>query len=117
LKTHEWEFFETIGDIIDETFGAVLPENRQAHGCVQHPHQPSVVYVHGGASDGDGDVLGGSWRIDLNTLKWTYVRSLDLPYGVGYHSIATEPSVCAGKQSTRAIAEWIDSPCRLVVDY
>jgi hypothetical protein len=89
LKTNRWETFKTTGDV---SFYGRVPSERQSHGCVQRPQEPSIVYVNGGSLDGDCGILQrDTWRIDLDTLEWTRIFSLMLFRRLGFHSVATTP--------------------------
>ena len=76
----------TVGDPDDDE---EFPVSRQSHGCVQDPYQPSVVYINGGR--GFSELLRDTWRIDLDTARWTRIKSLSLPRGLYFHSTSATP--------------------------
>lgn len=87
LNTGAWEYVTTFGD--NAEIEEVFPAKRKCHGCAQHPILPSIVYISGGANE--ERFLNDTWRIDLDTMKWTRIVSLNLPYGLQFHSIAATP--------------------------
>jgi hypothetical protein len=102
------------------TTDEVFPANRTHHGCVQDPYLPSVVYINGGYRT--CELLRDTWRLDLDTLKWTRIATLDLPGGILLHSVAIIPDgrlfvfggmtgdITAGRATADLYSAWIRIP-------
>lgn len=89
LETNEWTSLPSIGDAsITDNNG--FPLKRKCHGCVQDPHDKALVFINGGYND-NSSVYNDTWRIDLRTLEWKRITSLNLPNGTYFHSAACTP--------------------------
>lgn len=88
LTKRTWEMLKTVGD--DSTAPLCFPMKRKCHGCVQDPQDAALVFVNGGFRK-TIYVYNDTWRLNLNTLQWKRIPSLDLPYGIYFHSSAVTP--------------------------
>lgn len=79
---------KTIGD---ESMAPndLFPERRKCHGCVQDPYDKAIVFINGGYNE--EKEFQDTWRLDLKTLKWKCMTSLNLPYGTYFHSASCTP--------------------------
>lgn len=89
LERHEWSVVVTIGDPkVQENDG--YPVHRRFHSLVQSPggHE---VFITGGES---GVVLlCDSWKLDMESLQWTRIDSLELETPLYFHASTLSPQV------------------------
>lgn len=90
MEKNKWSTLKTIADVPLTPNCSGFPAQRKCHGCVQDPHDKALVFVNGGYNDNYA-IYKDTWRIDLRTMKWKRIKSLNLPNGTYFHSTACTP--------------------------
>lgn len=65
------------------------PKSRKCHSCVQYETDDGIEVVIAGGFYQDLEFFNDIWKLNLNTLQWTFFKTASLPYPLYFHDAAT----------------------------